>query len=50
MVRVGDCENQKLVVRSEDNRIRIEDFRHGAAVVGDTKLQRTATRVQARAL
>lgn len=45
MVRVGDCENQKLMVRSDDNRIRIEDFRHGAAVVGDTKLQGMAIHV-----
>lgn len=45
MVRVGDSENQKLVVRSEGNRIRNEDFSHGAAVVGDTKLQGMAIHV-----
>lgn len=33
------------MIRSEDNRIRFEDFSHGTAVVGDMKPQGVAVHV-----
>lgn len=45
MDSVGVSENQKVVIGSEGNRIRTEDFRHEALVVGATKLQGVAISV-----
>lgn len=39
MDTVGVYENRKVVIESEGNRIRAEDFRHEALVVGATELQ-----------
>lgn len=42
--RFGDCGNQQVVIKSEEN--RIEDFRRRVTVLSNTKLQGMAVHVQ----